>query len=75
MHHTWCMTQVTDGLETCPALPCMADPLGRTALHWASEMGRLEAAKLLLSLGIDAKAADCNGRCVNLAGSAYDGPH
>mmetsp|Transcript_26142 Transcript_26142/g.57142 ORF Transcript_26142/g.57142 Transcript_26142/m.57142 type:complete len:215 (+) Transcript_26142:65-709(+) len=38
------------------------DRLSRTALHWASEMGHLEAVEALLDYGCDPKLADCNGR-------------
>ena len=41
-----------------------ADHLKRTPLHWAAEMGRLDAAVALLDYGCDVDAVDCNGRCV-----------
>lgn len=42
-----------------------ADHLKRTPLHWAAEMGRLDAAVTLLDYGCDVGAVDCNGRCVH----------
>lgn len=38
------------------------DQLARTALHWAAELGNVEAAELLIDYGIDVKAVECNGR-------------
>uniref|UniRef100_A0A7S0S0X3 Uncharacterized protein n=1 Tax=Chlamydomonas leiostraca TaxID=1034604 RepID=A0A7S0S0X3_9CHLO len=38
------------------------DKLQRTALHWAAEMGRIEAAEALMDYGVDVAAQECNGR-------------
>eukprot|EP00199_Chlamydomonas_sp_CCMP681_P008551 CAMPEP_0119102108 /NCGR_PEP_ID=MMETSP1180-20130426/966_1 /TAXON_ID=3052 ORGANISM="Chlamydomonas cf sp, Strain CCMP681" /NCGR_SAMPLE_ID=MMETSP1180 /ASSEMBLY_ACC=CAM_ASM_000741 /LENGTH=151 /DNA_ID=CAMNT_0007086335 /DNA_START=110 /DNA_END=565 /DNA_ORIENTATION=- len=44
------------------------DNLQRTALHWAAEMGHIQAAEALLDYGIKADAVECNGRtAVHLA--------
>lgn len=49
------------------------DRYNRTALHWAAEMGQLEAAETLLDFGIDALAAECYGRtAVHLAARSGD---
>uniref|UniRef100_A0A7S0YEI9 Uncharacterized protein n=1 Tax=Polytomella parva TaxID=51329 RepID=A0A7S0YEI9_9CHLO len=38
------------------------DKIQRNALHWAAELGHVEAAELLIDYGIDVKAMECNGR-------------
>ncbi|EFJ44495.1 hypothetical protein VOLCADRAFT_106351 [Volvox carteri f. nagariensis] len=51
----------------------MRDQLQRTALHWAAELGNIEAAELLIDFGIDVKAVECNGRtAVHLAARSGD---
>ncbi|GIL93449.1 hypothetical protein Vretimale_12719 [Volvox reticuliferus] len=49
------------------------DQLQRTALHWAAELGHVDAAELLIDYGIDVKAVECNGRtAVHLAARSGD---
>ncbi|GLC36382.1 hypothetical protein PLESTM_000437500 [Pleodorina starrii] len=51
----------------------LRDTLQRTALHWAAELGNVEAAELLIDYGIDVKAVECNGRTsVHLAARSGD---
>lgn len=38
------------------------DKFQRTALHWAAEMGHVEAVETLLDYGCDVNAKECNGR-------------
>lgn len=38
------------------------DRLMRTALHWAAEMGHIDAAQTLLDFGADVKLKECTGR-------------
>uniref|UniRef100_A0A7S3QTA9 Uncharacterized protein n=1 Tax=Dunaliella tertiolecta TaxID=3047 RepID=A0A7S3QTA9_DUNTE len=47
------------------------DNLGRTALHWAAELNRVQAAEALLDYGIDITIPESNGRtAVHLAARA-----
>ncbi|GIL50507.1 hypothetical protein Vafri_6684 [Volvox africanus] len=49
------------------------DQLQRTGLHWAAELGHVDAAELLIDYGIDVKAVECNGRtAVHLAARSGD---
>eukprot|EP00877_Chromochloris_zofingiensis_P009255 jgi/Chrzof1/4583/Cz14g19050.t1 len=49
------------------------DRLMRTALHWAAEMGHIDAAQTLLDFGADVKLKECTGRtAVHLAARTGD---
>ena len=51
----------------------VTDNLLRTPLHWAAEMGHIEAAEALLDYGCEVAKKECNGRtAVHLAARSAD---